>query len=59
MIDLNKEEYVYVLILVVMEEGQRRPTGRGRTRPAGVNTVLILVVMEEGQRQISPNNYGS
>ena len=38
---------MYVLILVVMEEGQRQ---QGTKVIAGDLKVLILVVMEEGQR---------
>ena len=39
----------YVLILVVMEEGQRL---HGRGIISSSSAVLILVVMEEGQRHL-------
>ena len=42
-----KGKYTEVLILVVMEEGQR-PFHKNNTHPT--KKVLILVVMEEGQR---------
>ena len=47
----NSDLATKVLILVVMEEGQRRAMHKRMKRQGG--TVLILVVMEEGQRPSS------